>query len=150
MTDSLAACDGCTGCAMRCTDQVKLSEYEYARIVETLRALDAAHAHRVLNQPKALPWFEEVTYTACLFLDVKTQLCLVYPARPLICRLFGLMRHLPCPLERVTETYPNGVALLDAYTRQPLMTFQEWMAANGVFNFDDLLGEPYRFPCIEL
>lgn len=144
MTDLQSTCNGCTGCAMRCTDQVKLSIDEYARIVKTLQTIDPVEALRVLRQRKELPWFEEITYTACLFLDVNTHLCLVYSARPLICRLFGLMRHLPCPRERVTATYPNGEALLSAYSSQPLMTFQHWMIAHDIFDFNTLFAQTQR------
>lgn len=150
MTNPLEVCHGCTACAMRCTDGVKLSEYEYARIVETLRALDPAHVHRILRQSKTLPWFEHITYTACLFHDTDTRRCLIYPARPLICRLFGLMPHLPCPKGRVTAHYPSADALLEAYYQQPLSTFPEWMAAHGVFDFDGLIGVPDRPRCIEI
>jgi hypothetical protein len=137
-----ALCNGCTRCAMRCTDGIRISEFEYTRIVDTLRALDPAEALRVLEQDKERAWDEDATYTACLFLDQPTALCLVYPARPLVCRLFGRVAHLPCPVGRVPADL-DAARVLDAYTRQPLQTFQQWMAQHGVFNFPDLLGAPY-------
>ncbi|OPZ82588.1 MAG: Flagellin N-methylase [bacterium ADurb.Bin429] len=139
MTDADAPCNGCTRCAMRCTDGIAISEFEFTRIREYLRALPPAQALRVLEQEKRRPWSEEASYTACLFLDVETDLCLVYPARPLICRLFGRVRHLPCPIERIPAVL-DADRVLDAYTAQPLGTFQHWMARHGVFNFTDLLG----------
>ena len=143
----MTRCNGCTDCAMRCTAGITISQHEYTRIVEELRGQDYLRVRKVLDQDKRLPWFEEISYTACLFFDVETRFCLIYPARPLICRLFGRVKHLPCPIDAVPADR-NADHLLAVYTRQPLMTFQAWMAASGVFNFDDLLGkrvEPLRY-----
>lgn len=123
---------------MRCTAGIRISEDEYTRIVAVLRAQKPSYARAVLEQPKELPWFEAITYTACLFLDIDTRLCLIYPARPLICRLFGHIAHLPCPTGQAPAD-PGADARLAAYTRQPLKTFQEWMAGHGVGKPDDLL-----------
>jgi hypothetical protein len=87
-----------------------------------------------------LPWFQEITYTACLFLDVDSRRCLVYPARPLVCRLFGQVWHLPCPIAPAPAER-DVRELLAAYTSQPLHTFQEWMMAAGLFNFETLIGK---------
>ena len=126
-----------------------MAEIEFQRILEELRGMDPQAAHRVLSQSKEQPWFEEVTYTACLFLDMDSHFCLIYPARPLICRLFGRIRHLPCPLE-LAPLDLHHEHLLEMYTEQPLRTFQEWMVAHGFFNFDDLLGVPMEIPSYEL
>jgi Fe-S-cluster containining protein len=134
------ACNGCTICSMRCTDGIRISELEFDRMLETLRDRDRAFARRVLDQPQELPWFEGITYRACRFLDQETRLCLIYEARPLICRLFGHVRHLPCPAERVPADL-DAAHLMSAYTAQPLRTFQQWMALRGLFSFDALLGE---------
>ncbi len=149
MDDSQAICDGCTVCATRCTNGIRISEFEYLRIVEELRALELNRAHKILGQSKTVVWFEEITYTACLFLDMESKLCLVYPARPLICRLFGRVRHLPCPIARAPQDLQADGAL-KIYTDLPLKTFQEWMMEHRVFNFDDLLGGPAPVPEFEL
>ncbi len=125
---------------MRCTDGIKISEVEVLRILEELRAGDPHQVRRVLEQEKVVQWFEEISYQACLFLDCRTNLCLVYPARPLVCRLFGRVPHLPCPQEKVPADLDAG-RVLEAYTQQPLQTFQQWMMAHNVFNFDDLLDD---------
>jgi hypothetical protein len=142
MDDPQPLCDGCTGCALRCTDGIRISEFEYTRILDVLRAGDPIYAHRVLAQDKWRVWSDEVRVQACLFLDLTTERCLVYAARPLVCRLFGHVPHLPCPLERLPATR-DADRVLDAYTRQPLRTMQEWMAIDGLFDFDALLGVPY-------
>lgn len=116
-----------------------MSEFEYSRIVEELRSLDPATARRVLEQTKERIWFEDTTYTACLFLDVTSQLCLIYSARPLVCRLFGRAIHLPCPLGKLPADLDPSRAI-SAYASQPLHTFEEWLMINDIFNFEALLG----------
>ncbi|MHB9132037.1 MAG: YkgJ family cysteine cluster protein [Armatimonadota bacterium] len=149
MSDWDTVCDGCTGCAMRCTDNIRLSEFEYTRIIEELHALDPRTARRVLEQSKTRIWFEETTYTACLFHDVDSGFCLIYPARPLVCRVFGRVRHLPCPENKVPADL-DVARVLQAYTAQPLRTFQEWMMLFNIFNFTDLLGTPDEPPSYEI
>ena len=134
---------------MRCTDGIKISEFEFQRIVEVLRALHPHRVRRVLYQEKERDWFEGITYTACLFLDVDNDQCMILPARPLICRLFGRVKHLPCPLGKVPVDL-DARRILQAYGCQPLQTFQQWMAASGCFNFDDLLDDAYEPPCHEI
>lgn len=149
MSESPAACTGCTGCAMRCTDGIKISAFEYQRIVEDLRAQDPAYAYKVLEQDKEIDWFEGISYTACLFLDIDSSLCLIYPARPLVCRLFGRVKHLPCP-EGLVPADIDARRIIQAHVSQTLHTFQEWMAESGSFNFHDLIGTPYDPPRIEI
>lgn len=149
MADQDSPCYGCVGCSMRCTAGVRMSEFEFLRIVETLRSLDPDEVHRVLSQAKETHWFEGTYYTACLFLDLPTQLCLIYPARPLICRLFGTVRHLPCPLGRIPADLDANRILPD-YHKQQLATFQQWMMGCKIFNFDDLLGVPGKGRKFEL
>jgi hypothetical protein len=136
-----AVCNGCTRCAMRCTDGILISEFEYTRIVEALQAQEPALARRVLEQDKQRLWGEDTTYTACQFLDLTTELCLVYPARPLVCRLFGRVAHLPCPAGLVPADL-DAARVLEAYTRQPLQTFQAWLAQAHCFDVLNLLATP--------
>ncbi|HEY3378253.1 MAG TPA: YkgJ family cysteine cluster protein [Armatimonadota bacterium] len=149
MNDWNAPCDGCITCALRCTAGIKISEFEYTRIVEELRSQEASAVRKVLAQEKHLIWFEEIRYEACLFLNTETRLCLIYPARPLICRLFGRVKHLPCPAGWVPADF-DARDILQAYAAQPLKTFQEWMGITGVFNFDDLLGGKDVLPCYDI
>lgn len=140
MPDPDAVCNGCTACSMRCTDGIKISEFEFTRIIEELRAQNQHYVRQVLHQAKELPWGEEMIYLACLFLDVNTHLCIVYPARPLVCRLFGHVPHLPCPVGKLPATRDAG-HLLQAYAEQPLLTFQDWMIQLGHLDYATLLSE---------
>jgi Fe-S-cluster containining protein len=149
MSDPADACDGCTACFMRCTDGIKISEIEYTRIVEELRTQPPGRVLKVLEQSKKQHWCEGITYTACLLLDVDRRLCLVYPARPLVCRLFGRVQHLPCPEGRIAVDL-DARRVIQAYVTQRLQTFQEWMVTRGVFDFVALLEHPYTPPRIEL
>lgn len=139
MSEPLPACDGCTACAQRCIAGIQISEFEYTRIVEYLRAHDPQLVRRTLEEPKERPWAAGVMVTACLFHDLRAARCLIAPVRPLVCRLFGHVPHLPCP-RGVIAPDRDATHILDAYTQQPLQTFQAWMIADGCFNFDDLLG----------
>lgn len=48
------------------------------------------------------------------------------------------MTHLPCPLEKFApET--DAAPLLRDYTSQPLETFRDWMARDGLQSVDELL-----------
>jgi hypothetical protein len=122
---------------MRCIDGIAMTEAEFLAIVEWLRALPVAQVRRVLTQEKRRPWFEETTYLACLFIDTDTDLCLIYPARPLICRLFGRIAHLPCPIERAPAD--GDPSLLIADPDQPRRTLQQWMTQHGIFDLLELL-----------
>ena len=134
---------------MRCTDGIKISEFEYSRIVEELSAQDQRRVRQVLHQDKEQPWDDISTYLACLFLDVSTRRCLIYPVRPLVCRLFGLVPHLPCPAGKISAAR-DASNIIEAYYDQTLMTFQEWMMQCGHFSFDTLLGEEIGRDYIEL
>ncbi|MEI7831621.1 MAG: YkgJ family cysteine cluster protein [bacterium] len=149
MSESPSPCDGCTFCASRCTDGIMISELEFTRIVEVLRELPLREVHRVLEQSKKRVWFEEITYTACLFLDNETDRCLIYSVRPLICRLFGRVKHLPCPINKCPADI-DAREILKSYTELPLHTFQQWMCLHHMFNFEDLLGIKVKPPCIEI
>jgi ferredoxin len=123
-------CDGCDECGTRCTAgiQVLQSEYEAARA--ELARLPVEEVGRVLGQEKRqpIPGTEE-TYVACEFRDVDRGRCLIYPARPLICRLFGHVEWLPCPIFKVEKIVPDAVSLMQSYAAEPRKTFADWAAA---------------------
>jgi Fe-S-cluster containining protein len=126
-------CDGCDHCGTRCTAgiQVLRSEYEAARA--EIARLPAAETARVLKQEKQLPIpGTEETYTACEFRDTEQGRCLIYPARPMICRLFGHVEWLPCPIFKVEKVVPGAVPLMQAYAGEPRKTFAEWAAEDGI------------------
>jgi hypothetical protein len=50
----------------------------------------------------------------------------------MICRLFGHVEWLPCPIFKVEKTVPGAVELMQAYAREPRKTFAEWAAEDGL------------------
>jgi len=122
-------CNGCTACRHRCTAGIPLTRAEYDGIVHHLETMDLALRDRVLAQNKELPWpgaEGEATYTACRFFDTETGLCAVYPARPLICRLFGHVEWLPCPIEKIETTWPGGPATMQQRAAEEQHSWEEW------------------------
>jgi hypothetical protein len=135
-------CDGCHECGLRCTAGIQMSRSEFGHIVEHLRESDAQQVDRILNQDKTRFWFEDILAEACLFYDVTHQGCLVYPVRPLICRLFGRVEWLPCPIERPLKLIQGWRELLQTYTRERRSTFAEWCSQAGIFDFRQLIARP--------
>jgi len=128
-------CDGCDECGTRCTAGISVLESEHRAIRRELTRLPAEDVARVLGQDKQVPIpGTEEQYTACRFRDVALGRCLIYRARPAICRLFGHVEWLPCPIFKI-ETHASGaVALMQAYAGEPRRTFEEWEA---VFESDE-------------
>lgn len=126
-------CNGCDHCGTRCTAGIQVLRSEYEAVRAELARLPAEEVARVLGQEKRrpIPGSEE-EYTACEFRDVERGRCLIYPARPLICRLFGHVEWLPCPIAKVEKTVSGAVALMQAYAGEPRKTFAEWAAEDGV------------------
>jgi Fe-S-cluster containining protein len=126
-------CDGCDHCGTRCTAGIQVLRSEYEAAVAELARLPAAETARVLGQEKQLPIpGTEETYTACEFRDVEYGRCLIYPARPMICRLFGHVEWLPCPIAKVEKVVPGAVPLMQAYAGEPRKTFADWAAEDSV------------------
>ena len=125
-------CDGCDACGTRCTAGVPMLESEYQAIEAELASLPPADVSCVLGQQKqqAIPGTEE-SYTACRFRDVEQGRCLIYRARPAICRMFGHVEWLPCPIARIERPIPGGVALMQTYSRAPRHTYEEWSRLRG-------------------
>jgi hypothetical protein len=134
-------CDGCHECGLRCTSGVQMTEPEFRRIVKHLRTLDIRQVMRVMDQEKMVVWFEDVETEACLFYDVPKQRCMIYPVRPFICRLFGRVEWLPCPLEKPVPQIRNGIELLLDYAGEERATFPEWCAALGHYDMRQLTTE---------
>ena len=116
-----------------------MTRWEFDRVVENLRSQDRQQVIRVLEQEKRTVWFEDIETEMCLFYDVSKRRCIVYPVRPLICRLFGLVEWLPCPLGKPLPQIKEGVKLIQAYAEERRATFPEWCAAVGLFDFRLLL-----------
>jgi Fe-S-cluster containining protein len=120
-------CDGCDECGTRCTAGVPMQEWEFRAIETELAALPPDEVARVLGQEKRrpIPGSDE-TYVACRFRDVERGRCLIYRARPTVCRLFGHVEWLPCPIGKVPGPVAGGVALMQAYSEEERRTYEEW------------------------
>lgn len=122
-------CNGCTDCVHRCTAGIALSRAEYEAIRAQLQRVPADVRLRVLGQDKVRPWPGDstgATYTACRFLDLDSGRCLVYEARPLICRLFGHVEWLPCPTGAIKSKWVGGPDAMRARAAIDVRTWDEW------------------------
>jgi Fe-S-cluster containining protein len=126
-------CNGCDECGTRCTAGIQVLRGEYEAAVAELQRLPADEVERVLGQQKQrpIPGTEE-SYTACEFRDTERRRCLIYPARPMICRLFGHVEWLPCPIFKVEKLVPGAIELMQSYAAEPRKTFAEWAEADGL------------------
>ena len=115
-----------------------MTKREFEQIVECLRDQDQWQVRRVLDQEKRVPWFEDIETEHCLFYDVTKHRCIVYPARPLICRLFGRVEWLPCPLEKPLPLLRDGLGILQTYAREKRATFTQWCTQEGLFDLTRL------------
>ncbi len=134
-------CDGCHECGLRCMAGIQMTQQEFGQIVKCLQSQDAKQIRRVLDQDKRVVWFEDIETEQCLFYDVTKRRCIVYPARPLICRLFGRVEWLPCPVERPVPMLSDGLGVIQAYATEKRATFAEWCAEEGLFDLGQLATE---------
>jgi hypothetical protein len=63
----------------------------------------------------------------CEFSDPDGSRCLIYPVRPLICRLFGIVEWLPCPRNRIRTLVQDGPSVMQHYRQFERKSFREWM-----------------------
>ena len=115
-----AECDNCTRCADRCTESVPMTQEEYARIARFL-------GRRPVPPEPSRPSGEMAA--PCRFLAAGSRLCLIYPVRPLACRLFGLTPWWPCPASRFEPKLTDADRLLALYCELPRAPFEEWRRA---------------------
>lgn len=113
----MADCIGCEGCADRCMGNLAIARAEYEAIREFL---GGAIYQSVLRAPGRMA-------VPCEFSDPDGPRCLVYPVRPLICRLFGIVEWLPCPRGRVPTLVPDGPCIMERYRQFERRSFREWM-----------------------
>jgi len=111
-------CIGCTACADKCAGAFGMWHEEFVR----MRA--AAEAAGI--EPQPLEAGDE--WSACPMLDPQTRLCLVYLARPLVCRAFGLVPWLPCPTGRARGVDERTAQTIMAdYASRPRKTYWQWL-----------------------
>ncbi len=122
-------CNGCDECGARCTTGVPMLRTEYAAIRAYVESPDGVDARAVERQDKQVPYpgVQDVYYRACRFRDVEQGQCAIYPVRPLICRLFGHVEWLPCPIQKVPAPAPGGIVLIRRYSEAPRKTYEEWL-----------------------
>lgn len=126
-------CNGCDECGARCVAGVPIQEAEFLALRAFVTGPEGADARRVEQQHKELPYpgteeSDGVFYTACRFRDVERGRCSVYPVRPLVCRLFGHVEWLPCPIQKIPAPAPGGPEIMRRYGEAPLRTYEEWLA----------------------
>lgn len=74
----------CNGCASCCTESVQAFYVEFLSILDYLEKNKIDYKERIESH-----YFNELIQNQnCPFLDERKQ-CMIYPVRPLVCRLFG-------------------------------------------------------------
>jgi hypothetical protein len=123
-------CNGCDLCGARCVAGVPMLRVEFEAVREFLAGPEGEEALRVERQAKRLPYpgTEDVFYTACRFRDVERGRCSIYPVRPAVCRMFGHVEWLPCPVGIIPAPVPGGIQAMRRYGEAPLRTYEEWLA----------------------
>lgn len=106
-----------------------MTRVEYDAAVEYMATeANVEELSRILAQDKAVDLGDGVSVAMCRFRDMERGWCAIYPARPLICRLFGHVQWLPCPIDKVPRPVPteDAIALMQEYAKQERHTFEEW------------------------
>lgn len=118
-------CTGCYDCAGRCIAELRIVRSEYEAIRE------------YLGGPIFTPTIRDARQMAarCEFADPDGLKCLIYPVRPLICRLFGVVEWLPCPRGRMDVLEPDGPRIMEQYRRFERRSFREWMRQEEVAKY---------------
>jgi Fe-S-cluster containining protein len=132
----LSVCNGCDACGLRCTEGIPATETEWKRLQAFLAAcspVERADIARVEAQDKSVDLGDDVSVRMCRYRDMEANRCVVYPARPLVCRLLGHVEWMPCPIEKVPQPIPtsDALALMQAYARFERKTFEAWEAAGS-------------------
>ena len=112
---------------------VPILESEFLAIQAYRTGPEGAGVREVEAQEKRLsyPGTTEVYYTACRFRDSERGRCSIYPVRPLVCRLFGYVEWLPCPIAKTSGAAPGGVEIMRRYGEAPLKSWEEWFAESN-------------------
>ncbi len=134
----LSVCNGCSECFIKCSAGVPATREEWETLQNHIAELsdEARDAlKRVLAQPKEVDLGDGFTATLCRFLERDSKRCMVYSARPLVCRLMGHVEWLPCPIEKVPHVVatPNALALMQEYAKEERKTLEEWQQDSPFF-----------------
>lgn len=129
-----SCCSGCDGCGTRCVAGFQISRREFEEITNFLHGPEGARARESETAVHEHPYPGDVddtgaTFRSCRFRDNERQNCSIYPVRPLICRLFGHVEWLPCPIGLIPEPLPEGPAIMLRYAGLELRTYEEWLSS---------------------
>jgi len=114
-------CDGCDGCGDKCAGEVPMTQWEFKQVRSLLQRRSTESA----DEPA--PHAQSPFAPPCRFRDVEAGRCRIYPVRPLVCRLFGLVEWLPCPLERWGVRLPDGVEIMRWYANLGPRPYEHWL-----------------------
>ena len=129
----LDVCSGCDACGLRCAAGVPATRAEWETLQTHLAGLSEAERTeiaRVQAQDKTVDLGDGVTVQMCRYRDMEAGRCVVYAARPLVCRLLGHVEWMPCPIEKVPQIIrtEDAVQLMRAYAAFERRSFEEWDA----------------------
>ncbi len=129
----LSACRGCDQCGLRCSSDVPATQQEWSALQEHIAALPPEGQDEISvveKQDKTYSLGDDVTVQMCRYRDMDAGRCMVYQARPLVCRLLGHVEWMPCPIDKVPRRPPVELAveLITAYVKNDRKTFEEWEA----------------------
>jgi len=138
----LSVCNGCDACGLRCAAGIPATGDEWERLQNFLAECspeERAEIARVEAQDKSVDLGDGVVVAMCRYRDMEAGRCVVYPARPLVCRLLGHVEWMPCPIEKVPKPIPtpDALALMHAYARFDRKTFEEWEGAERASGSSD-------------
>jgi Fe-S-cluster containining protein len=129
----LNPCNGCDECGLRCEAGVPMSREEFDAVENYIRrAHNRREIEAVTRQDKSFDLGDGVSVDLCRYRDMNNGRCMVYPARPLMCRLMGHLEWMPCPISKVKKhaNTPDALALMQVYAEEPRRTFEQWETAN--------------------
>ncbi len=127
----LEVCDGCDACGLRCASGVPATRAEWEGLEDHLDSLPSSERNAIAlveAQDKTVDLGDGVTVQMCRYRDMEAERCVVYAARPLICRLLGHVEWLPCPIEKVVRPIPtpDALTLMRSYALFERKTFEQW------------------------
>jgi Fe-S-cluster containining protein len=127
----LEVCSGCDMCGLRCADDVPCTAEEWGHLQSYIASLSQEAREElatVMAQDKTVDLGDDVKVSLCQYRDMVGGRCMVYPARPLVCRLLGHVEWMPCPIEKVPTRIntEDAVELMKSYAQFERRRFIEW------------------------
>lgn len=159
-------CDGCHRCAIRCAGSIPFAPAEWDAVAEYVaREISDERLARVLAEDKEF-WLVEppeggwpeppplrhgaslvevLTHRPeqfllgrhCPLYDRAAERCMVYPVRPLVCRLLGFVEWMPCPAGLDLPVLADGPWLMLDYALLRPRPIDEWLAERPLVGRSD-------------